>query len=89
MVKAVLAFKELINEKEYAGGKGSTLALLFQKGYPLPDGFIILPLAFEDNKLKSEAGCDAISVSPTLSMLRIGNLGQRIEEHASNIYLRI
>ncbi|HDK27426.1 MAG TPA: phosphoenolpyruvate synthase [Candidatus Atribacteria bacterium] len=49
-------FKEL-KEKEriLAGGKGGTLARLFQAGYPVPDGFIILHTAFTDDKLKLEA----------------------------------
>jgi phosphohistidine swiveling domain-containing protein len=38
-----------------AGGKGSTLAHLYQRGYPVPDGFVILPAAFAGDDLKPEA----------------------------------
>lgn len=52
----IRTFKEL-KEKEQmlAGGKGGTLARLFQAGYPVPDGFIILNTAFTGDKLKLEA----------------------------------
>ncbi|MFW9993771.1 MAG: PEP/pyruvate-binding domain-containing protein [Candidatus Odinarchaeota archaeon] len=42
-------------EQAIAGGKGGTLAFLFQKGYPVPDGFVVLPSAFEGDKLLPEA----------------------------------
>lgn len=35
----------------YAGGKGRVLARLFQSGYPVPEGFVIFPHAFEDGQL--------------------------------------
>lgn len=35
-----------------AGGKGGTLALLQQAKYPIPNGFIILPVAFDDDGLR-------------------------------------
>ncbi len=38
-----------------AGGKGGTLARLVQAGYPVPDGFVILPAAFSGDRLKAEA----------------------------------
>ena len=38
-----------------AGGKGATLARLFQDGYPVPEGFIILPAAFQDEELLPDA----------------------------------
>ena len=34
-----------------AGGKAGTLARLYRAGYPVPDGFIILPAAFKDDEL--------------------------------------
>ena len=49
-------FKELKStEMKLSGGKGETLARLFQANYPIPDGFIIFPTAFKGNELKSEA----------------------------------
>jgi hypothetical protein len=38
-----------------AGGKGETLARLYQAGYPVPDGFIVLPGAFAGDELTSAA----------------------------------
>ncbi len=38
-----------------AGGKGSTLARLAQSGYPVPDGFVLLTSAFEDDRLRPAA----------------------------------
>ncbi len=38
-----------------AGGKAATLARLAQAGYPVPDGFVILPTAFAGEELLPEA----------------------------------
>jgi phosphohistidine swiveling domain-containing protein len=38
-----------------AGGKGETLARLYQAGYPVPNGFIVLPGAFAGDELTSAA----------------------------------
>ncbi|MCX8131988.1 MAG: PEP-utilizing enzyme [Clostridia bacterium] len=35
----------------YAGGKGRILAKLLQSGYPVPEGFVIFPFAFESGRL--------------------------------------
>ncbi len=49
-------FAELTPDRQLqAGGKGRTLARLYQHGYPVPDGLIILPLEFENDELKPEA----------------------------------
>jgi len=43
----IASFRNLTREQEpFAGGKGKTLARLYQAGYRVPDGFIILPAAF-------------------------------------------
>ena len=56
MGNMVRNFKELTPELQtYAGGKGSMLAKMYQEGYPVPDGFIILPSAFENEKLCDKA----------------------------------
>jgi len=56
MAKMIRTFKELTTEQQsLAGGKGGTLAKLYQAGYPVPDGFVILPAAFDDDRLKPEA----------------------------------
>jgi phosphohistidine swiveling domain-containing protein len=49
-------FRELTPEQQpSAGGKGGTLARLYQAGYPVPDGFVILPTAFDGDQLTPEA----------------------------------
>jgi pyruvate,water dikinase len=49
-------FNELTGEDlSLAGGKGGTLALLYQAGYPVPDGFVILPQAFTEQGLMPKA----------------------------------
>ncbi|WP_232795393.1 PEP/pyruvate-binding domain-containing protein [Paenibacillus sp. ICGEB2008] len=37
------------------GGKGGMLARMLQAGYPVPDGFIVFPQAFQGEKLKESA----------------------------------
>jgi phosphohistidine swiveling domain-containing protein len=52
----IKTFSELTETQlPLAGGKGGVLAKLFQAGYPVPDGFVILPEAFDGNGLKPEA----------------------------------
>jgi len=47
MSSLIRSFSELAAEgQSLAGGKGGALARLFQAGYPVPDGFVILPTAF-------------------------------------------
>ncbi|AWB47092.1 phosphoenolpyruvate synthase [Paenibacillus sp. CAA11] len=41
-----------------AGGKGSSLARMIQKRYPVPEGFVVLPGAFERGQLSSAAWHD-------------------------------
>ncbi len=55
MNEKVKSFAKLRQEeRELAGGKGGTLAHLYQKGYPVPDGFVIMPAAFIGNELSSD-----------------------------------
>ncbi|WP_425806771.1 PEP/pyruvate-binding domain-containing protein [Desulfitobacterium sp. Sab5] len=59
MKQWVCFFSELGSEEQpYAGGKGSTLARLYKKGYSVPNGFIIMPSAFDNNELTPEARAD-------------------------------
>ncbi len=52
MTDLIRTFKELTaEERPLAGGKGGTLAWLYQAGYRVPDGFVILPRAFEGDRL--------------------------------------
>jgi pyruvate,water dikinase len=56
MKNMVKNFKELTPElQSIAGGKGSMLSRMFQSGYPVPIGFVILPSAFKENKLEDVA----------------------------------
>jgi phosphohistidine swiveling domain-containing protein len=43
------------DERRHAGGKGAALARLYQAGYAVPDGFLILPAAFDGDGLLPEA----------------------------------
>ena len=53
-MKTVYRFDELtVESMRLAGGKARVLALLYQKGYPVPEGFVILPQAFSDDRLDS------------------------------------
>jgi phosphohistidine swiveling domain-containing protein len=56
MMISVRTFSELTaKEKGSAGGKGGTLAHLYQASYPVPDGFVILPAGFAGDELRPEA----------------------------------
>ena len=56
MSDMVRSFDALTAEQQsFAGGKGGALARLYQAGYPVPDGFVILPTAFFDDDLTPEA----------------------------------
>jgi phosphoenolpyruvate synthase/pyruvate phosphate dikinase len=56
MTEYVRSFRELAPEqRSFAGGKGGTLARLYQAGYPVPDGFVILPAAFAGDQLTPAA----------------------------------
>jgi pyruvate,water dikinase len=55
MTDLIHAFDELTNsEQPSAGGKGGTLARLYQAGYPVPEGFVVLPAAFDEDRLTIE-----------------------------------
>jgi rifampicin phosphotransferase len=64
-------FGQLKKELEpFAGGKGRTLARLYQAGYRIPDGFIILPQAFAKDKLVPDAW---VQIQAGLTRLRRNN----------------
>ena len=54
-MKYVFMFGE-IKDFSNCGGKGGVLAKLYQRGYRIPNGFIIIPGAFEKENLKKQAG---------------------------------
>ncbi|URV79777.1 hypothetical protein M5C89_21255 [Bacillus velezensis] len=56
MNDCVKTFGELPDELySFAGGKGSILSKMYQSGYPVPEGFVILPSAFQDGQLRHQA----------------------------------
>lgn len=56
MSGTVKSFKDLSIQFIYlAGGKGGMLARMYQGGYPVPDGFVIFPSAFDGENLKDSA----------------------------------
>ena len=56
IVNMVKSFKELTPElQDFAGGKGAMLARMFQGGFPVPEGFVVLPSVFQDERLTDEA----------------------------------
>lgn len=69
--RKVQAFSEINMETApLAGGKGGTLAQLYQKGYPVPDGFVLLTSAFNDEGLLPEAWEQA---KQNINTLKAGN----------------
>jgi phosphohistidine swiveling domain-containing protein len=51
-METVLSFDKLLPERQASsGGKGGTLARLYQAGYPVPDGLVVLPTAFAGDEL--------------------------------------
>ena len=61
------------SEQHSAGGKGGTLARLAQAGYPVPEGFVVLPAAFDGDDL-TVAGWQQVKAQ--LASLRRGENGQ-------------
>jgi len=56
MANMVKSFRELTPELQpLAGGKGGMLARMHQAGYPVPEGFVVLPPAFQGEELNPEA----------------------------------
>ena len=67
MNSTVKTFFEISPDEEArAGGKGGTLAKLIKAGYPVPDGFVVMPGAFEDDHLKPGAWADILKNLETL-----------------------
>ncbi|CQR58902.1 PEP/pyruvate-binding domain-containing protein [Paenibacillus riograndensis] len=48
MSSKVAGFREITPQlREQAGGKGAMLSLLYQQGYPVPEGFVVFPEALQ------------------------------------------
>ncbi|WP_326909873.1 PEP/pyruvate-binding domain-containing protein [Sedimentibacter sp. MB31-C6] len=83
MENMVRSFKELTPELQaYAGGKGSMLAKMYQSGYPVPDGFVILPSAFENEKLNDKAWKE---IQALLNEIRSNNQGAMFAVRSSGL----
>jgi len=55
-MKFAYSFSGITNESfDFVGGKGSSLCKMYNAGLSIPNGFVILSTAFENNKLKAEA----------------------------------
>ena len=56
MDKLIYTFQELKPENtSLAGGKGGSLARMFQAGFPVPDGFVLPPCGFSGDSMLPEA----------------------------------
>ena len=55
-MRKVQSFSEINDEtSRLAGGKGGALARMYQQGYPVPDGFVVLTTAFNEAGLLPDA----------------------------------
>ncbi|MTK13408.1 MAG: phosphoenolpyruvate synthase [Clostridiaceae bacterium] len=74
-MKFAYNFSDITNEAlGYAGGKGSSLCRMYNAGITVPNGFVILAEAFENNELKKEAHLD---IEKCLEMLPEGTFAVR------------
>ncbi|HSR33341.1 MAG TPA: PEP/pyruvate-binding domain-containing protein [Anaerolineae bacterium] len=73
MSHLLLQFDKLTGDMQpLAGGKGGTLGRLFRAGYPVPDGFVVLPAAFVGDELSTAAWEE---INNELARLRAGAEG--------------
>ncbi|WP_251037950.1 PEP-utilizing enzyme [Paenibacillus albidus] len=71
MAEMIKGFAELEPELWVgAGGKGMMLSRMFQAGYPVPDGFIVMPSAFEGDQLRNKAWQQCVERLSRLRELR-------------------
>jgi len=58
-MKFAYIFRDITEEAlGFAGGKGGSLCKMYKAGLGIPNGFVILSTAFENNQLKEEARSD-------------------------------
>ncbi len=55
MNNGVYKFKDVDINSKHIGGKAKNLAILTQKGFPVPDGFVVSTKAFKNNELIKES----------------------------------
>ncbi|TGE35558.1 phosphoenolpyruvate synthase [Desulfosporosinus fructosivorans] len=83
MTNMVKSFKELTPElQSLAGGKGSMLSIMYREGYPVPEGFVILPLAFQMEKLDNIAWAE---IQVMFSEIRRKNKGALFAVRSSGL----
>lgn len=81
MTNMIKSFKDLTPDLwPLAGGKGYMLARMYQNGYPVPEGFIVLPSAFKKEELKDEAWKD---ISSRLEAIRKKHEGAKFAVRSS------
>ncbi len=66
-----------------AGGKGGMLVRLFQHGYPVPEGFVVFPSAFEGEQLHGQAWDE---IQAALSSLRKRHEGALFAVRSSAVH---
>ena len=58
-MKFAYSFSDITKESfDFVGGKGGSLCKMYNSGLAIPNGFVILSTAFENNELKVEAHSD-------------------------------
>ena len=91
MADMIRTFEELTPEQQSsAGGKGSALARLYQAGYPVPDGLVVLPAAFDGDEMLPEAWAQVADAIADRWQARIVITGGRDElDLAWSVYARM
>lgn len=83
MDQSVYFFSELKAEQlPFAGGKGGSLTKLYQSGYAVPGGFVIMPSAFENDRLIPDAW---VQVQAGLDKIRKGSVGVSFAVRSSGL----
>lgn len=83
MERTIFTFRELKpGQRLNAGGKGGTLAFLFQKHYPVPQGIIAMPSAFSDDEITAESWSE---LTPLLATIRKSCSGTSFSVRSSAI----
>ncbi|WP_379145007.1 PEP/pyruvate-binding domain-containing protein [Paenibacillus sp. sgz500992] len=83
MGQMIRGFAELSPEQYVeAGGKGAMLSRMLQAGYPVPEGFVVFPSAFEGDKLKEEAWTESAA---RLRKIRMSHRNVRFAVRSSGL----
>ncbi|WP_410769796.1 PEP/pyruvate-binding domain-containing protein [Fontibacillus sp. BL9] len=83
MKEMVIGFGEMSPEfRTAAGGKGGMLSMMYCAGYPVPEGFVILPAAFEEGRLNELAWA---GIQSRLNLLRKKHKSARFAVRSSGL----